>query len=210
MRKSIGGFGGMGTSMLGMGALGVAIAAFDHFVVDKNKQQSITQSGYPQQRQYTPQPAAVPIAPPSMTPPPPPPGAASVPTPPDQQPSADTAQQALLLIRAMIAAANADGAIDAGERNQIVGRLKEAGLSSDDRNFILNEFLNPPSLDDIVKQIDSPELAKQAYAVSLFAIEVDTEAEKQYMDQLAIKLSLNEQDVKQIEDELGLNDSEGE
>lgn len=212
MRKGMGGVGGMGAGMLGMGALGVAIAAFDHFVVDNNRNQAGIQGGFTQQ-QITP-PASAPMAASAAVPPPPPPGQSQMVMPPPIQPTDEpqapdtpAAKQALTLIRAMIAAANADGAIDANERNQIVARLEQAGLSSEDRNFILNEFLNPPSMNDIVQQVDSPEFAKQIYAVSLFAIEVDTEAEKNYMELLAHKLSLGEQDIQQIENELGFNEA---
>ncbi len=207
----LGGIGGVGAGMLGMGALGVAIAAFDHFVVDKRRNQPGVQGGYPQQPQMN--------FPGAASPPPPPPGQrqgqTAVPPPakpvepaaPVEVPETPVAQQALLLIKAMIAAANADGAIDANERNQIVGRLEQTGLSDEDRGFILNEFLNPPTMSDIVSAVDSPDLAKQVYAVSLFAIEVDTEAEKNFMELLALKLSLSEQDVQQIETELGLNEA---
>ncbi|MDP8245792.1 MAG: tellurite resistance TerB family protein [Candidatus Hinthialibacter antarcticus] len=212
LRKGMGGMGGIGGGMLGMGALGVAIAAFDHFVVDKKRNQAGVQGGFAQQQPQINHPGA-----PPSTPPPPPPGQSQAAAPPPVEPTQPTvpvevpdtpaAHQALLLIKAMIAAANADGAIDANERNQIVGRLEQAGLSGEDRGFILNEFLNPPTMIDIVGAVNSPDLAKQVYAVSLFAIEVDTEAEKNYMELLALKLSLSEQDVQQIENELGLNEA---
>lgn len=215
------GFSSGAKTMLGMGALGVAMAAFDHFVVERNKQggqsgvmpgsppgyppgQGGYQQPYPQQGMpgYTPG-GPVHAQPPASTPPPPPPpppGGAS--SQPPQIPQTPEANEALLLIRAMIAAANADGAIDADERGQIVDSLQKSGVTDEERNFILQEFFNPPTLDAIVSEVKGPDQARQVYAISYLAIEVDTEAEKKYMADLAQRLSLDQQTVSDIESKL--------
>src|SRR3954447_10526299 len=65
---------------------------------------------------------------------------------PHEQPAAQAAAEsmedhkALLLIRAMIAAANADGQITAVERQRILGKLDEAGADADDRRIIEQEL----------------------------------------------------------------------
>ncbi|MBI1387618.1 MAG: DUF533 domain-containing protein [bacterium] len=194
------GFGGLATSAVGLGIMGVAMAAFDHYMEQRN-QPGAAPGGYAPAGGTTPVPP--PMGAPSTPPPPPPP-----PPPGGTTPAADAQrkaaqEQAILLIRAMIAAANADGVIDAHERAQIINGLKEGGLPEEDRGFILNEFLNPPGMDSIVSQADSPELAKSVYAASLFAIELDTEAERQYMDELARRLSLSAEDRAAIEGETG-------
>ena len=128
-------------------------------------------------------------------PPPPPPsasfGSASV----DAE---KTGQEAVLLIRAMIAAANADGVIDEEERNRILKKLETMDLSDQEHSFIVKELLSPAGLEDIVAQIKSPEMAKMVYTVSLLAIEIDTDAERAYMKILARQLSLNESDLNDI------------
>ena len=49
-----------------------------------------------------------------------------------------------------------------------------------------------------------PELAAQIYAASLLAIEVDTPAEKEYMQRLATGLGLNQRVTSNIEGMLGM------
>jgi uncharacterized membrane protein YebE (DUF533 family) len=49
-----------------------------------------------------------------------------------------------------------------------------------------------------------PTLAAQIYAASLLAIEVDTPAEKRYLDQLAAGLGLKPEVTQRIRDMVGL------
>ena len=110
-----------------------------------------------------------------------------------------------MLIRAMIAAANADGVIDEEELNRTLKKLETMDLSDQEHSFIVKELFSPARLEDIVTQIKLPEMAKMVYAVSLLAIEVDTGAERAYMKTLAQQLSLNESDLKDIYLTLGIN-----
>ena len=71
--------------------------------------------------------------------------------------------KALLLIRAMIAAANADGEITAVERQRILGKLDEAGADPDDRRIIEQELQQPRSLDALLRDVTDPETAEQVY-----------------------------------------------
>ncbi len=110
--------------------------------------------------------------------------------------------EAIILIRAMIAAANADGVIDQTERNHILQRLQSLDLSPEEHAFIVRELLSPVDLETIVARVSSPEMARQVYTVSLMAIDVDTELERQYMDTLASRLELDESTVRQIQHSL--------
>ena len=84
----------------------------------------------------------------------------------------------------MIAAANADGIIDEDERNRILGKLETMDLSDQEHSFIVEELLSLAEMESIVTKVKSPEMAKQVYTVSLLAIEVDTDAERTYMNTL--------------------------
>jgi uncharacterized membrane protein YebE (DUF533 family) len=64
--------------------------------------------------------------------------------------------------------------------------------------------LSPAGLEDIVAQVKSPEMSKKIYSVSLLAIEVDTDAERAYMKTLAQQLNLNESDLNDIYQTLGV------
>ena len=86
----------------------------------------------------------------------------------------------------MINAAKADGQIDQGEMQRIVGKLEDAGMSAEDQRYVLTEMKNPMNTQTLIAAANGrPTLAAQIYAASLLAIEVDTPAEKSYLDQLA-------------------------
>ena len=121
----------------------------------------------------------------------------SVPPPPVAGDPADNSE-AVILIRAMIAAANADGVIDQAERNNILKRLQDVDLSPEEHAFVVQELLSPADLETIVSSINPPELARQIYTVSLMAIEMDTEKERRYMNRLASRLGLDESAIEQI------------
>ena len=107
-------------------------------------------------------------------------------------------RRARLLIRAMIAAANADDRIDADERERIVGRLEEAGADREDKELLERELRSPVGLDAVVREVDGPELAEQVYVVSALAINADTDAERAYMQYLAARLKLDSAKVEEL------------
>jgi uncharacterized membrane protein YebE (DUF533 family) len=105
----------------------------------------------------------------------------------------------------MINAAKADGEIDADEIQRILGKLEEAGADSDARDFVINEMNKPMDLSSIVAAAKGrPQLAAQIYAASLLAIEVDTPAERHYMQQLADNLDLPPEIASHIEKAVGI------
>ena len=110
----------------------------------------------------------------------------------------------MLLIRAMIAAANADGVIDETEREAILERLRTVDLSPEEQAFITQELFSPADLETIVSGVTSMDLARQVYAVSLMTIEVDTEKERQYIKTLANRLELDDTTIQQIQRSLEL------
>jgi uncharacterized membrane protein YebE (DUF533 family) len=108
-------------------------------------------------------------------------------------PSDETAQDALArtLLRAMIAAAKADGKIDAAEKERIFARLNTMDVSAGDKAFVFDELSAPLDLNAVVAGATSPEVAAEIYAASLVAIESETPAEKAYLNMLAIRLELD-------------------
>ena len=111
---------------------------------------------------------------------------------------------ALLVIRAMINAAKADGAIDGGEISRIMGKLNEDGADSEARDFVMSELQKPLDLDNLVRSVKSKEAAVQVYGASLLAIEVDTDAERDYLRQLAERLDLDGETVERVHASLGV------
>jgi uncharacterized membrane protein YebE (DUF533 family) len=102
------------------------------------------------------------------------------------------AQQALgmLLLRAMIAAAKADGHIDGDESSRIFSEINRLGLGPQEKALLFEEYSRPLDLDALVAAVDSPAHAAEVYAASLLAVELDTPAERQYLADLAQRLGL--------------------
>ncbi len=114
----------------------------------------------------------------------------------------DDNDRALVMIRAMLMAAKADGQIDAGEQERILGKLNEAGADQEMRQYIQSELQKPVDVDSLAAEVDSPHMATEVYTASLFAIDVDTRGEQTYMSQLADRLGLPSTLVKQLHDSL--------
>ncbi|WP_158047519.1 tellurite resistance TerB family protein [Skermanella pratensis] len=106
--------------------------------------------------------------------------------------------RALLLIRAMIAAANADGEISADERQRILAKLDEAGAGPDEKSVVERELASPMSIDALVREVRDPATAEQVYLASALAIEPDTQAERSYLQYLAARLNLDPQRAEQL------------
>jgi uncharacterized membrane protein YebE (DUF533 family) len=121
-----------------------------------------------------------------------------MPPPPPVAPQSIQPSESVLLIRAMIAAANADGVIDQTERDNILERLQSVELSPEEHAFIAKELLSPTEMEAIVAGVSTPQLAEQIYIVSLMAIEVDTDQERRYLAALAGRLDLDQATVESI------------
>ncbi len=202
------GIGGLVSSGAALGLVGVAMEAAEHFM-DRSK----TSASAPPPLGGSPiQSSSNTVPPPSpggAAPPPPPPGTAASPIKsPVEIPAAPSPPEAgvhaVLMIRAMIAAANADGVIDETERNRILKKLEAVNLSDEEHSFIVKELLSPADLDQIAVQVDSPETAENVYMVSLLAIDIDTDAERTYMRTLADKLGLDDSILDKIHGNLGI------
>lgn len=102
------------------------------------------------------------------------------------------------LVRAMIAAAKADGKIDATEKEQIFTRLNDMPLDAEAKAFVFDELSAPLDIDKVVAGANSPEQAAEIYAASLVAIEADTAAEKAYLQMLAARLELDAAFVAEV------------
>jgi uncharacterized membrane protein YebE (DUF533 family) len=126
---------------------------------------------------------------------------APAPAPAPAGPDAEEAE-ALLLIRAMIAAAKADGGVDAAERAAIATQLDAAGLSAEERDFVLADFENPLTPEALARQATDPMLRARLYAAAFAAAGEVTPPERAWLDALAKALKLDRQAAAAIEDNL--------
>ena len=165
---------GLGSqAKLGMGLLALAYAAYEHFS-EKSTASGTVAKG-----------------------PPPPPGAAAA-IPPPPPPAADH-ERALHLLRAMVCAANADGLVDAEEREALLGRARDAGMKEAEVAALEVEIRSPLTLQQLVARTP-PELRDEVYAAAMIAITPDTDREHRFLEELASKLGLDasaQQEIKQ-------------
>jgi uncharacterized membrane protein YebE (DUF533 family) len=184
-KRSSSGLGGLlggvstGTkAKIGVGLLGLAYAAYEHY----------------KQPGSTPQQA---------TPPPPPANTASSMPPPPPATANASNEDALHLIRAMITAADADGLIDAEEREGILSRAREAGLDAESLQALDVEIRAPMNLKQLVAR--TPEnLRDETYAAALIAITSDSPEEREFLDQLATALKLDASARQEIHQQIGM------
>jgi uncharacterized membrane protein YebE (DUF533 family) len=99
--------------------------------------------------------------------------------------------RANLLVRAMVAAARADGHIDAAERQKIQEYLTEQG-ERDAARWIDAELSRPLDPHVLAREVTDMELATEVYLASLLTIEVDHFMERGYLDELARALKLDD------------------
>ncbi|MBI5896981.1 MAG: DUF533 domain-containing protein [Desulfobacterales bacterium] len=197
MRRGGGGLGSLVKGGAALGLLGVAMEAVEHYM---NKPAGAAGPGMP-----PPIPPVGASGPPPLpgrpVAPPPPPGGVAVQAPTSAQaPTND----AVLMIRAMIAAANADGAIDADERGAILDRLKSVQLSQEEHQFIMHELLDPKPMHTIAAAATTPALARQVYLASILAITVDTDEEIDYLRNLAERLRLDRETLATLHRQVGM------
>ncbi len=113
----------------------------------------------------------------------------------------DAEKQAELLLRAMLSAAKADGEIDAGEREKLTQHLGD--VSPEEAAFVQQEMSRPVDVQALIADVPQG-MEQQVYLMSLTAIDLDSQAEAQYLDQLARGLRIDQQQCNAIHQQLGV------
>ncbi len=120
-------------------------------------------------------------------------------------PEAETHSQAIL--KALIAAAKADGHVDARERETIEGEFTRLGAEPEVRQWLQAELAKPLDPAEVASVATTPEIAAEMYVASLIAADDQNFMERAYLDELARQLKLDdslkarlEQQVKDASD----------
>ncbi|MGB7262124.1 MAG: DUF533 domain-containing protein [Albidovulum sp.] len=114
---------------------------------------------------------------------------------PDLPPSPQQDAVAALMLRAMIQAAKSDGKIDANEQKKLLGNLGD--VSAAERRFVEQEMAAPIDIRGLAGQVPRG-LEAQIYTMSVTAIDLDNQAEAQYLHQLASAMGLEKGQVNHI------------
>lgn len=121
---------------------------------------------------------------------------------PEVAPTPEQNAVAGLMLKAMIQAAKSDGKIDDAEKQRLLGHLGE-DLDEDERNFIREQMATPVDAQALAREVPNG-LEAQVYLMSLLAIDLDSQAEAQYLNDLAKALGVDQGTVNQIHSEAGV------
>ncbi|RPD88167.1 tellurite resistance TerB family protein [Luteimonas sp. 100069] len=103
-------------------------------------------------------------------------------------PQADIHSQAIL--KALVAAAKADGHIDARERALIEGEFERIEEGADVQNWLHAELQKPLDPAEVASAAGTPEIASEMYLASALVIDDSNFMERSYLDELARQLRL--------------------
>jgi uncharacterized membrane protein YebE (DUF533 family) len=113
------------------------------------------------------------------------PGFASLPAP-----QLELHSQAML--KAMIAAAKADGHMDDRERGLVEAELTRLDADPATRRWVEDELRRPVEPAEVARASSSPEMAAEIYLASALVVDDTTTMERAYLDELATQLKLDQ------------------
>ena len=111
----------------------------------------------------------------------------------------------LLLARAMISAAKADGQIDTQESQTILNQINALNIPAEEKQFLFEEYGRPLDIVALAADVDSPEHAAEVYAASLLVVDPPSPPERIYLDSLARELKLDSLLVQEIHNNVASN-----
>lgn len=120
---------------------------------------------------------------------------------PEVAPTPEQNAVAGLMLKAMIQAAKADGRIDDEERQRLLGQLGDT-LDDDERQFIREQMALPVDAAALAREVPKG-LELQIYLMSLMAIDLDSEPEARYLNDLAGAMGLSRDEVEAVHARLG-------
>ncbi|MEP5092135.1 MAG: DUF533 domain-containing protein, partial [Paracoccaceae bacterium] len=121
---------------------------------------------------------------------------------PKIDPTSDQEAAAGLMLRAMIQAAKSDGKLDDAEREKLIGQLGD-DVSSEEANFVQSELQGPIDIDGLVSQTPNG-MQAQMYAMSVLGINLDSQAEAEYLHKLASAYGMKPEQVNDIHNQMGV------
>lgn len=110
-------------------------------------------------------------------------------------------QRSVAILQAMIGAAKADGNIDADEQGAIMKHVESCKLEAEAAKMFMGELQKPANADEIAALSDSPEMGVELYLASLAVTGVGGEQDEKYLSDLASKLKLPADLVKEVREE---------
>lgn len=108
----------------------------------------------------------------------------------------------LIIVKAMIAAAKADGHIDEQEMARIEQTMTQIHTGQDLRQLLSSEMRKPLDPADIAALAGSPEQGAEIYLASLLVADEQNFMERSYLQELASQLALPDELVSRLEQQV--------
>ncbi|WP_339496003.1 tellurite resistance TerB family protein [Pseudomonas sp. RA_105y_Pfl2_P56] len=108
----------------------------------------------------------------------------------DRVPPAQAEQHSQAILKALVAAAKADGHIDDRERQLIEGEFTKLDNDQELQHWLHAELNKPLDPTDVARAASTPEMAAEMYIASVMLVDEESFMEKSYLDELARQLKL--------------------
>lgn len=109
----------------------------------------------------------------------------------DALPAPEMELHSRAMLKAMIAAAKADGHMDDRERGLVEAELTRLDADPATRGWVADELRRPVEAADVAAAATTPQLASEIYLASVVVVDDTTTMERAYLDELARALKLD-------------------
>ncbi|MDF2094770.1 tellurite resistance TerB family protein [Aquibaculum arenosum] len=141
------------------------------------------------------------------------PGAADTPTEPllppkdsafdaENSAAADGLPFPLTLVRTMIAAAKADGHVDAEEQKKLFDHVDRQGFDNETKAWMFDELRKEQDVAELARAAQGPEQAAEIYLAARMTIDPDDPQEQRFLRELSARLDLPGELVQHLDAEV--------
>ena len=109
----------------------------------------------------------------------------------DRLPAPQAEQHSQAILKALVAAAKADGHVDARERQLIEEELAKLTQDAELRRWLDAELNKPLDPADVARAATTPEMAAEMYLASVLMVDEEHFMERAYLEELARQLRLD-------------------
>ncbi|MCY1413731.1 Inner membrane protein YebE [compost metagenome] len=109
----------------------------------------------------------------------------------DQLSGAEADDHSLAILRALIAAAKADGRIDEQEKQTIYAEISRHTEDPQLQAWLDQEVQRPLDAAEVAQSARDPGMAAEMYLASVMLVDDQQDAERTYLDELAYQLKLD-------------------
>ena len=109
----------------------------------------------------------------------------------DRLPAMQAEQHSQAILRALVAAAKADGHVDSRERELIEGEFSKLDNDPQLQHWLQAELNKPLDPAEVARAASTPEMAAEMYLASVLLVDEEHFMERAYLDELARQLKLD-------------------